>query len=120
MLGQMIVGHLKLDARGALLERWLAHDLADAMAVAMRRTGPAKTPAQARVVDCLNRLNTRLAGRANVMAAASRDGDVTRATERRSLLEVLKELECLPVGEEFPDVDDTLPPLDEDPPASQE
>ncbi len=47
------------------------------------------------------------------MTATSSDADITRAAARRSLLEVLKELECLPAADEFPDVDDTLQPLDD-------
>ena len=113
VLGQMIVGHLELPARGALLERWLAHDLADAMLEVGQTSGTAKTAAQNRVVDRIRRLNRRFGGAGNAMTATSSDADITRAAARRSLLEVLKELECLPAADEFPDVDDTLQPLDD-------
>ena len=115
VLGQMIVGHLRLPARGPLLEQWLAHDLADAIAKVGHTSGTAKTEAKNRVAESFRRLNERLRGASDTPLAGYEDRDVTRVTERRSLLEVLNELECLPAVDEFPDVDDTLLPLDGDP-----
>ena len=49
------------------------------------------------------------------LATITKSGDelIIRPVVRKSLLAVLKDLESLPVGEEFPDVDDTLLPLDD-------
>ena len=111
----MIVGYLRLPARGTLLEQWLAHDLADAIAKVGHTSGTAKTEAKNHVAESFHRLNERLRGASDTTLARYEDRDVTRVTERRSLLEVLNELECLPAVDEFPNVDDTLLPLDGDP-----
>lgn len=49
------------------------------------------------------------------LATITKSGDelIIRPVARKSLLAVLKDLESLPAGEEFPDVDDTLLPLDD-------
>ncbi len=49
------------------------------------------------------------------LATITRSGDalIIRPAVRRSLLAVLKDLESWPAGDEFPDVDDTLLPLDD-------
>lgn len=48
------------------------------------------------------------------LATITKSGDalVIRPVVRRSLLAVLKDLESMPGGDDFPDVDDTLLPLD--------
>lgn len=58
-LGRELVRNLELDARGAILERWLAHHLAELMVEAERATGPAKAEAEARAADIILRLWAR-------------------------------------------------------------
>ncbi len=67
-LGRELVRNLKLDARGAILERWLAHHLAELMVEAERATGPAKAEAEARAADLILRLWER---RRDMPAAAA-------------------------------------------------
>jgi hypothetical protein len=55
-LGQSIVRHLKLDARGNVLERWLAHHLAELMLKAANATGPEKEQAEREAVDLILKL----------------------------------------------------------------
>jgi hypothetical protein len=55
-LGQAIVHELKLDDRGAVLERWLAHHLAELMSEADRAVGPAKAVAEQQAVDIILKL----------------------------------------------------------------
>ena len=55
-LGQVIVRQLELADRGSVLERWLAHHLAEVMAEADRGVGPAKTAAEARAVELVLKL----------------------------------------------------------------
>lgn len=55
-LGQAIVRQLELDDRGAVLERWLAHHLAELMSEADRTVGPAKAAAEQQAVDLILKL----------------------------------------------------------------
>ena len=55
-LGQVIVRQLELQDRGTVLERWIAHHLAEAIAEANRAVGPAKAASEARAVDLVLRL----------------------------------------------------------------
>jgi len=55
-LGQAIVRELELDDRGTVLERWLAHHLAELIAEADRADGPAKAAAEQRAVDVILKL----------------------------------------------------------------
>jgi hypothetical protein len=55
-LGQAIVQELKLDNRGAVLERWLAHHLAELMTEAGSAIGPAKAAAEQQAVDVILKL----------------------------------------------------------------
>lgn len=55
-LGQAIVRELELDDRGAVLERWLAHNLAELMSEADRAVGPAKAAAEQQAVDVILKL----------------------------------------------------------------
>jgi hypothetical protein len=55
-LGQVIVRELKLDNRGAVLQRWLAHHLAEVMAEAEQAVGPAKRVAEQQAVDIILKL----------------------------------------------------------------
>lgn len=55
-LGQAIVSELEHDRRGEVLQRWLAHHLAELMAAADRETGAAKAEAEARAVDVILKL----------------------------------------------------------------
>ncbi len=55
-LGQAIVRELELDDRGAVLERWLAHHLAELMSEADREVGPTKAAAEQQAVDLILRL----------------------------------------------------------------
>lgn len=71
-----MVRNLELDARGAMLERWLAHHLAELMVEAERATGPAKAEAEARAVDLILRL---WAKRRDLPAAADPLGDYREA-----------------------------------------
>lgn len=58
-LGRAIVRELELEARGKVLERWLAHHLAELMAEADRAIGLEKAPAERQVVDLILRLWSR-------------------------------------------------------------
>ena len=55
-LGQAIVRQLELQDRGAVLERWLAHHLAEVIAEAERSVGPAKAASEAQAVDLVLKL----------------------------------------------------------------
>jgi hypothetical protein len=55
-LGQAIVHELELDNRGAVLNRWLAHYLAELMSEIDKSTGPAKATAQQQAVDIILKL----------------------------------------------------------------
>ncbi|MBZ4421774.1 hypothetical protein [Myxococcus sp. RHSTA-1-4] len=55
-LGRELVRNLELDARGTMLERWLAHHLAELMVEAEKATGSAKADAVARAADIILRL----------------------------------------------------------------
>ena len=55
-LGQVIVRQLELAARGEVLEHWLAHHLAEAIAEADNSVGPSKIAAEARAVDLILKL----------------------------------------------------------------
>ena len=50
-LGQVIVRQLELQDRGTVLERWIAHHLAEVIAEASRAVGPAKRASEAQAVD---------------------------------------------------------------------
>lgn len=75
-LGRELVRNLKLDARGTMLERWLAHHLAELMVEAERTTGSAKAEAETRAADLILRLWAR---RHNLPAAADPLGDYREA-----------------------------------------
>ena len=55
-LGQVIVRQLELQDRGTVLERWLAHHLAEVLAEASRAVGPAKKASEAQAVDLVLKL----------------------------------------------------------------
>ena len=55
-LGQAIVRQLELQDRGAILERWLAHHLAEVIAEAERSVGSAKAASEAQAVDLVLKL----------------------------------------------------------------
>ena len=55
-LGQVIVRQLELEDRGAVLERWLAHHLAEVMAEAGQAVGPARAASEAQAVDLVLKL----------------------------------------------------------------
>lgn len=55
-LGQVIVRQLELEDRGTVLERWLAHHLAEVIAEADRAVGPAKATSEAQAVDLVLKL----------------------------------------------------------------
>lgn len=55
-LGQEIVRELQLDARGAVLDRWLAHHLAELISEADRAAGPEKATAERQAVKLILRL----------------------------------------------------------------
>lgn len=55
-LGQVIVQQLELSARGTVLERWLAHHLAEALDRAERATGTERVSAEKRAVDLVLKL----------------------------------------------------------------
>lgn len=55
-LGQAIVRQLELQDRGAVLERWLAHHLAEVISEAERVVGPAKAASEAQAVDLVLKL----------------------------------------------------------------
>ena len=55
-LGQVIVRQLELKDSGAVLERWLAHHLAEVIAEADRAVGPAKAAFEAQAVDLVLKL----------------------------------------------------------------
>lgn len=55
-LGQEIVRELQLDARGAVLDRWLAHHLAELISEADRAAGPEKATAERQAVKVILRL----------------------------------------------------------------
>ena len=55
-LGQVIVRQLELNDRGAVLERWLAHHLAEVIAEADRAVGPAKVASEAQAVHLVLKL----------------------------------------------------------------
>ena len=57
-LGQMMVRQLDLNERGQVLERWLAHHLAEVMNEADEAVGSAKADAEARAVDLVLKLWT--------------------------------------------------------------
>ena len=55
-LGQVIVRQLELEDRGTVLERWLAHHLAEVIAEADRAVGPAKAASETQAVDLVLKL----------------------------------------------------------------
>ncbi len=55
-LGQTIVEQLKLQDRGDLLQRWIAHHLAELIAEAAQAVGPAKIAVEKRAVDLILKL----------------------------------------------------------------
>ncbi|MBG3876430.1 hypothetical protein FVW20_05150 [Desulfovibrio oxamicus] len=55
-LGQEIVRQLKMDERGFVLERWLAHHLAETIAAAGAATGGARIVAEERAVTLILKL----------------------------------------------------------------
>ena len=55
-LGRVIVRQLELEDRGSVLERWLAHHLAEIIAKAHRATGSAKAASEAQAVDLILKL----------------------------------------------------------------
>ena len=55
-LGQVIVRQLELQDRGTVLERWIAHHLAEVIAEASRTVGSAKVAAEAQAVDLVLKL----------------------------------------------------------------
>ncbi|QOK91534.1 hypothetical protein HF908_08620 [Ralstonia pseudosolanacearum] len=57
-LGREIVRELNLDERGEVLQRWLAHHLAQQIAEAEQEVGAAKAIAEQRAVDLILRLWT--------------------------------------------------------------
>jgi hypothetical protein len=57
-LGQAIVRQLELDDRGDVLQRWLAHHLAELMAEADRAVGASKAKAERQVVETILKLWT--------------------------------------------------------------
>ena len=57
-LGRVIVRQLELEDRGTVLERWLAHHLAEVIAEADRTVGPSKAAAETRAVDLILKLWT--------------------------------------------------------------
>ena len=55
-LGRVIVRQLELNDRGTVLERWLAHHLAELIAEADQTVGPAKSASEAQAVDRILKL----------------------------------------------------------------
>lgn len=55
-LGQVIVQQLELHDRGTVLERWLAHHLAEVITEAGRAEGPAKAASEAQAVQLILKL----------------------------------------------------------------
>ena len=55
-LGQVIVRQLELQDRGTVLERWIAHHLAEVIAKASRAEGPEKAASEAQAVDLVLKL----------------------------------------------------------------
>ena len=55
-LGQVIVRQLDLEDRGTVLERWLAHHLAEVIAEVDQAVGPAKAASEAQAVDLVLKL----------------------------------------------------------------
>ena len=55
-LGRMIVHELDLDTRGTVLERWLAHHLAEELSKVDNTKGQAKADAEARAVNLILKL----------------------------------------------------------------
>ena len=55
-LGQVMVRQLELKDRGTVLERWLAHHLAEVIAEADRAVGPAKRASEAQAVELVLKL----------------------------------------------------------------
>lgn len=55
-LGRVIVRQLELQNRGTVLDRWIAHHLAEVIAEAGRAVGPAKVESEARAVDLVLKL----------------------------------------------------------------
>ena len=52
-LGRVIVRQLELEDRGTVLERWLAHHLAEVIVAADEASGRAKAAAEAQAVDLI-------------------------------------------------------------------
>lgn len=82
-LGRELIRNLKLDAHGTVLERWLAHHLAELMVEAENETGPTQAEAEARATDIILRL---WAKRRDLPAAADPLGGYRRAIEVLSRL----------------------------------
>ena len=55
-LGQTIVRQLELQDRGTVLERWIAHHLAEVIVEASRAVGPDKAASEAQAVDLILKL----------------------------------------------------------------
>ncbi len=55
-LGRVIVRQLELQDRGTVLDRWMAHHLAEVIAEAGRACGPEKAASEARAVDLILKL----------------------------------------------------------------
>jgi hypothetical protein len=55
-LGESIVRHLQIDDRGAILDRWLAHHLAEMLSNVQQATGTEKEAAEGKAVDLVLKL----------------------------------------------------------------